>query len=109
MLRSDLRTKMHTWCLDLNLGTDFVYVISDYILHIYVERTDLIDTVDTDNNSSSETIVYCEVLDTLKGQVFPSLDNAIFWNGERDIPEEGIMEPYSVPNQTDIIFSFCHD
>ena len=91
----------------------FAYVSSAYILHIYVNNTVHIDTSDTDHpDRTAATIAYCKVLDTLKGGKFPSLSNAIFYNGERPKPEEGgvvdntytdALFPIATP---DIVFSY---
>jgi len=89
-----------------------VYVTPHYILHIYVNNTVWIDTVDTRDTwdgVKSRTIVFSEVLDTLKGGRFPSLENAIIWNGERQNSETGIVDiSYALPQQTDIVFSYMN-
>jgi len=132
-LHSDMRHKMY-------VDPKFTYVVSDYILHVYVNNTVHIDTSDatpymtisTDPKTKRpirdstgnfvytthirvqpETVAYCKVVDTLKGGKFPSLNNAIFYNGERPKPEEGgIVEdntyadalfPIATP---DIVFSY---
>ena len=89
-------------------GNDKVtYVYPSYILHIYVNERIWIDTSDIKHpNHSSVTIAYCKVLDTLKGKVFPSLDDAIIYNGELS---EDLMTTYTaVPLQTDVVFRFRH-
>jgi len=85
-LRSDMRSRMYE-------DTKFTYVVSDYILHIYVNNTVHIDTSNTKYPEFSKTIAYCKILDILKGGVFPSLDNAIFYNGEqKNSVESGIVD-----------------
>ena len=83
-LHSNMRQRM-------SFNPKSVYVAPDYILHVYVNNTVSIDTADARmrHHINSKTIAYCKVLDTLKGGKFPSLNNAIFYNGERQRPEEG--------------------
>jgi hypothetical protein len=86
----------------------FVYAFSNYILHLYVNNTVWIDTANTKHPEGfSETVAYCKVLDTLKGGIFPSLGNAIFWNGalQDNISDENIVGN-TIPQQTDIVFSY---
>jgi hypothetical protein len=78
MIRNDLRYKLRDLSLFFKLEPKFAYAISDYILHVFVERTDHIDTADTDSPGHTETIAYCHIIDNLKGQKIPSLENAIF-------------------------------
>jgi hypothetical protein len=90
------------------------YVFSDYILHIKankVVRTESINNYDA--TSGGEDIIYCKVLDTIKGRVFPSLNSAIFYNGlEGDTLNyqqntyQGVSRP--ITPITDIVFSYCH-
>lgn len=99
-LYSDMRDKMY-------IDPRFTYVASDYILHIYVNNTVWIDTANTTSTATrSETVAYCKVLDTLKGIVFPSLDDAIFYNGDIQGVNEIKNNSYSIPQQTDIVFSY---
>ena len=99
--------------------TKLNYLYPSYILHIYVNDVLRIDTAntsiririrsmgtvcDTIVNVKSETIVYCKVLDTLKGKQFPSLNDAIFYNGE--LPDSGSSIVANIPPQTDIVFSY---
>jgi len=90
----------------------FTYVVSNYILHVYVNNTVHIDTVNPDRHYYSSTIAYCKVLDTIKGGKFPSLSNAIFYNGPRPNPEEcGIVdntytEALFPPTTPDVVFSY---
>ena len=96
-LYSDISNRMHR-------NPKFKYVVSDYILHIYVNNTVHIDTANTKihYHDWSKTIAYCKVLDTLKGGVFPSLENAIFYNGENSIIGKIIPQE----QETDIVFSY---
>jgi len=97
------------------------YVYPSYILHIYVNDVLQIDTAysserlrskrgskgtlyDTVIDVKSETVAFCKVLDTLKGKVFPSLNDAIFYNGE--LPDSGTCIIAAIPPQTDIVFSY---
>jgi len=81
----------------------FIYVHSDYILHIYVNNTEWIDTANTDTpNNWSRTIAYCKTLDTIKGGTFPSLDSAIMVKGRLS----DIGNPHIIPQQTDVVFSY---
>ncbi len=100
-----------------------LYVMVDYILHIYVNATEFIDTSDAtllqgvrpDSNGGqipttfidvkTETIAYCKVLDTIKGGTFPSLNDAIFYNGD----SSNIGNPHIIPSQTDLVFSYRDD
>ena len=90
----------------------FTYVVSDYILHVYVNNTVHIDTAFAGESNWSKTIAYCKVLDTLKGGKFPSLSNAIFYNGERPKPEEGgiigniYTEVLFPPITPDVVFGY---
>ena len=98
-LLTDLRNRMY-------IDPKFKYVISSYILHIYVNNTFWIDTPDVRKPDDfwSKTIAYCKVLDTLKGKQFPSLNDAIFYNGE--LPDSGSSIVANIPPQTDIVFSY---
>ena len=132
-LHSDMRHKMY-------VDPKFTYVVSDYILHVYVNNTVHIDTsdatphtypsidpktkrfirdstgnfvLDTHIYAKPETIAYCKVLDTIKGGAFPSLSNAIFYNGPRPNPDEGgVVEDNTYADALfpiitpDIIFSY---
>jgi hypothetical protein len=54
-----------------------------------------------------QMITYYNVLDTLKCGTFPSLDSTMFYNGPLHGNSTGIVgNTYSVPNQTDIVFSY---
>ena len=101
--------RIHTEMLQRMYDSDprFVYTHSDYILHIYVNNTEWIDTSDTryPNDVKSETIAYCKVLDAIKGSTFPSLDSAVFHNGELS----KIGTPYIIPQETDLVFSYRDD
>jgi hypothetical protein len=87
-----------------------VYVWPSYILHVYVNHTEHIDTAFAGKDSLypnfSETIAYCQILDTLKGTVFPSLSNSILSNGQIDTFVIG--EDISIPDvqTTDIVFQY---
>ena len=102
MLYAEMRQRFY-------VDQKFTYVVPSYILHIYVNNVVWIDVSDTKHpTSSSSTIAYCQVLDTLKGKMFPSLDgdNAIFYNGSLE-NNFGIVNDYAInPLQTDIVFSF---
>ena len=103
-LYSELKSRMKR-------DSNRVYVVPSYILHIYVNNTIWIDTSDKGiyffTERTSKTIAYCKVLDTLKGKVFPSLESAIFYNGEQSSNEDdGIVEYYALPHQTDVVFSY---
>ena len=108
-----LHSAMRNW---MSVNPLFAYVSSDYILHVHVNNTVHIDTANTDNpDGSSATIAYCKILDTLKGRKFPSLSNAIFYNGERptagDGEDDGVIgNTYAealFPSITpDIVFSY---
>ncbi len=98
-LHSSMRHRMHQ-------HPKSIYTTPEYILHIYVNNTDWIDTSDLAHpNISSETVAYCKVLDRIKGGkggIFPSLNDAIFYNGD----SSNIGNPYIVPPQTDLVFSY---
>jgi len=100
-LHADMRQKLY-------VDQRFTYVVPSYILHIYVNNVAWIDTSDTNHpDNSSVTIAYCQVLDTLKGKIFPSLDDAIFYNGKLENNSSGVGNNYSLnPLQTDIVFSY---
>ena len=109
-LHSPLRHRM-------SLHPKSVYVTPHYILQVYVNNTVSIDNTDARDryDVNSKTIAYCKVLDTLKGGKFPSLNNAIFYDGERPKPEEGgivdntyaeALFPAITP---DIVFSYLDD
>ena len=104
-LHSDMRSRMY-------INPQFTYVVSDYILHIRVNNTVHIDTSYTKGIfPDPRTIAYCQVLDNIKGRTFPSLNNALFYNGERQDGEDGIIDiSYALPStQTDIVFSYNDD
>ena len=105
-----------------------LYVLVDYILHIHVNNTVWIDTSDAtpleisrpDSNGNvvkdtaihvtTKTIAFCKVLDTLKGGTFPSLESAIFYNGKLPNNSSSVINNiYSMPQQTDIVFSYRDD
>lgn len=99
IVQSKFRNKME-W------DDKFDYVYPSYILHVYVNKRMWIDTMDTKEPGPSSTIAYCKVLDTLKGKVFPSFDNAIINNGE--LSEELMATYTAVPPQTDVVFSYTN-
>jgi hypothetical protein len=111
-IRSELEAKVR-YNVPLDVSVKPVYAASSYILHIRVNNIDLIDTADTDSPEFSESTVYCKILDTLKGGAFPSLNNAIFWNGElvdsHSSNSNNVQKKsYVTPQQTDIVFSFLN-
>ena len=76
----------------------FPYVWSDYILHIIVNDTIKIDTANTKMATiTPSTIVYCTIIDTLKGRTFPKFDNAILYLGEHNNEKEGAIEKFNSP------------
>jgi len=84
------------------------YIAPFYILHVKVNAIEFIDTVDkvfNPNIIESETIVYCKVLDTLKGQVLPDLNNAILSNGKNEF-DKNVMQFMAVPQKIDFVFSY---
>lgn len=123
ILHSDLQGRVYIYPKTL-------YSMISYILHVYVNNTVHIDTTSIDTLQSytpvitgtdttyiidtvvegsgkSEVIAFCRVLDTLKGGAFPSLTNAIFNNGSMgDNISATASSTYSIPNQTDIVFSY---
>ena len=84
------------------------YVYPAYILHISVNNTVHIDSADENRPKRwSKTITYCNVLDTLKGKVFPSLNNAVFYNGDLPDSVSNIINN-TIPQNTDIVFYYMN-
>jgi len=113
---------MSEFCRRMYIDPKFPYVNSSYILHVHINNTDYLDTssIDTvprilnkgygnivmdtivDVKRNTEVIAYCKVLEAIKGTIYPSLQDAIYYNGE--LQPEGTE--YSIPNETDIVFSY---
>ncbi len=104
-LHSELRVRFRA------VDTRFVYAAPAYILHVYVHNTVWIDTSDTRYKDPidfmTKTIAYCNVLDTIKGGTFPSMDDAIFYNSsQKSAGTGGTNNSYIIPQQTDVVFSY---
>jgi hypothetical protein len=106
---------VHAWMYTKFYETpEAPYVFSEYILHIRANKVIRIESFNNyDSTSGGEDIIYCKVLDTIKGKVFPSLDNAIFYNGPdgdtlnyQQNSSQGVSRP--ITPITDLVFSYCH-
>ena len=54
----------------------------------------------------STTVAYCKVLDTLKGRVFPSFNDAITYRGE--LGDSSKSSYTTLPDETDVVFSYTN-
>ena len=85
------------------------YVMSSYILHVQVEDVYYLDTSDSwlKEMNTSATIAFCQTLDTMKGRIFPDINNTIFAL-KKDSNSSASIEKYTTHNQLsfDIVFSY---
>lgn len=83
---------------------------SFYILHIYVNETNLFVKNKTANNPLKDfTIVYSQVLDTIKGKVLPNMNTAYIYDKSdtNNIDTTASIEK-TIPNNTNLIFDYCN-
>lgn len=81
------------------------YIISSYILHVKVDKTEFIDS-SGGHLCSKKDVAYCTVLDTIKGQILPNLNTAILSNGQNKYNKNS--ENTIIPQRTEFVFSYCH-
>ena len=85
---------------------------SPYILHIYVDDTRLFvkDTVAFELKDF--TVVYAQILDTIKGQTLPDLNTAFIadssLSSQPNISEDNSVDFFPVERKSNLIFDYCN-
>ena len=87
---------------------------SFWILHIYVDTTIFMVYDSTNKWHKDFTIVYAQVLDTIKGKIIPNINTAYIYEPESD--EElfdndsppSIETKITLPNSTNLVFDYCN-
>ncbi len=89
------------------------YITADYILHLKINNTEFVNRI-TGDRCKTMTIAYCNVLDTIKGQVLPNLSTSVLSNlhkiniGGAETYKTNEVSNY--PNMsTNFIFDYCNE